>query len=150
MQGKNLTKVTLQSFVAWKKRKLREKKQKEADEEKAKKDKIKAGRALGMSGRDLFTFNADACVDDEDAEDVEFEHEEVDPDEKVFEIDNNFFKFEGMDDDLDEEVTPANANTYQCLGVASVAINEELFDVDEELEGLTSDEDEPTASAAVS
>ncbi|KAK6053654.1 hypothetical protein COOONC_08839, partial [Cooperia oncophora] len=48
---------------------------------KAKKDKIKAGKALGMSGRDLFTFNADACVDDEDAEDVDFE-EEVGPDEK--------------------------------------------------------------------
>ncbi|PIO67578.1 Transketolase, pyridine binding domain protein [Teladorsagia circumcincta] len=100
LSSKNLTKVTLQTFVAWKKRKLRERKQKEADEEKAKKDKIKAGKALGMSGRDLFTFNADACVDDEDAEDVEYEKEEVDPDEKVFEIDNNFFKFEGMDDDM--------------------------------------------------
>lgn len=31
-----------------------------------------------MSGRDLFTFNADACMDDEDAEDVEYEKEEVD------------------------------------------------------------------------
>ncbi|EPB74115.1 hypothetical protein ANCCEY_06786 [Ancylostoma ceylanicum] len=129
-----------------------------------------------MSGRDLFTFNADACVDDEDAEDVEFEKEEVDPDEKVFEIDNDFFKFEGMDDDLDDETAAAGAapttadglsqgiafatfsslgnimaNTWKvCLGVAAVAINEELFDVDEELEGLTSDEDEPTASGAVS
>ncbi|WKX90872.1 hypothetical protein Q1695_009599 [Nippostrongylus brasiliensis] len=147
LSSKNLTKITLQSFVAWKKRKLREKKQKEADEEKAKKDKIKAGKALGMSGRDLFTFNADACVDDEDAEDVEFEKEEVDPDERVFEIDNNFFKFEGMDDNLDEEGT--NADDL-CGGVGNVAINEELFDVDEELEGLTSDEDEPSASQAVS
>ncbi|KAL6730027.1 hypothetical protein Aduo_001025 [Ancylostoma duodenale] len=154
LQGKNLTKITLQSFVAWKKRKLREKKEKEAEEEKAKKDKIKAGKALGMSGRDLFTFNADACVDDEDAEDVEFEKEEVDPDEKVFEIDNDFFKFEGMDDDLDEEIAPAGAAASAAdglsQGVAAVAINEELFDVDEELEGLTSDEDEPTASGAVS
>ncbi|KAK6727243.1 hypothetical protein RB195_005136 [Necator americanus] len=151
LQGKNLTKVTLQSFVAWKKRKLREKKEKEAEEEKAKKDKIKAGKALGMSGRDLFTFNADACVDDEDAEDVEFEKEEIDPDEKVFEIDNNFFKFEGMDDDLDEgtalsDATRASTADGLAQGVASVAINEELFDVDEELEGLSSDEDEPTAS----
>ncbi|VDK51182.1 unnamed protein product [Cylicostephanus goldi] len=107
-----------------------------------------------MSGRDLFTFNADACVDDEDAEDVEFEHEEENPDEKVFEIDNNFFKFEGMDDDLDEIAAPSDANSNVtdglAQGVAAVAINEELFDVDEELEGLTSDEDEPKASAAVS
>ncbi|PIO59322.1 Transketolase, pyridine binding domain protein [Teladorsagia circumcincta] len=63
-----------------------------------------------MSGRDLFTFNADACVDDEDAEDVEYEKEEVDPDEKVFEIDNNFFKFEGMDDDMyNDEATADGA-----------------------------------------
>ncbi|VDO48254.1 unnamed protein product [Haemonchus placei] len=153
LSSKNLTKITLQSFVAWKKRKLREKKQKEADEEKAKKDKIKAGKALGMSGRDLFTFNADACVDDEDAEDVEFEKEEADPDEKVFEIDNNFFKFEGMDDDLDNDGSaPAEGTNADGLaaGMGSIAINEELFDVDEGLEGLSSDEDEPTASQVVS
>ncbi|KAK6051140.1 hypothetical protein COOONC_11355 [Cooperia oncophora] len=154
LSSKNLTKVTLQSFVAWKKRKLREKKQKEADEEKAKKDKIKAGKALGMSGRDLFTFNADACVDDEDAEDVEFEKEEVDPDERVFEIDNSFFKFGGMDDDLDNDgaapVEGVAGADGLAAGVGSIAINEELFDVDEGLEGLTSDEDEPAASQLVS
>lgn len=35
-------------------------------------------------------------------------------------------------------------------GVGSIAINEELFDVDEGLEGLSSDEDEPAHSATVS
>lgn len=154
LSSKNLTKITLQSFVAWKKRKLRERKQKAEEEEKDKKDKIKAGKALGMSGRDLFTFNADACMDDEDAEDVEYEKEEVDPDERVFEIDNNFFKFEGMDDNLDEDdESPmggaANADGL-ASGVGSIAINEELFDVDEGLEGLSSDEDEPAHSATVS
>ncbi|KAK5968202.1 2-oxoisovalerate dehydrogenase subunit beta [Trichostrongylus colubriformis] len=120
LSSKNLTKITLQSFVAWKKRKLREKKQKEADEEKAKKDKIKAGKALGMSGRDLFTFNADACIDDEDAEDVEYEKEEGDPDEKIFEIDNNFFKFEGMDDDLDNDGTAPVVGAGNADGLAAV------------------------------
>ncbi|KAK6009076.1 hypothetical protein OSTOST_26024 [Ostertagia ostertagi] len=153
LSSKNLTKVTLQTFVAWKKRKLRERKQKEADEEKAKKDKIKAGKALGMSGRDLFTFNADACVDDEDAEDVEYEKEEVDPDEKVFEIDNNssnskvWMTIWTMMGQL--PTGAANADGL-ASGVGSIAINEELFDVDEGLEGLTSDEDEPTASQVVS
>ncbi|KAK6050012.1 hypothetical protein COOONC_12484 [Cooperia oncophora] len=100
-----------------------------------------------MSGRDLFTFNADACVDDEDAEDVEFEKEEVD-------IDNSFFKFGGMDDDLDNDgaapVEGVAGADGLAAGVGSIAINEELFDVDEGLEGLTSDEDEPAASQLVS
>ncbi|KAJ1347369.1 hypothetical protein KIN20_002405 [Parelaphostrongylus tenuis] len=153
LSSKNLTKITLQSFVAWKKRKLREKKQKEAEEEKAKKDKIKAGKALGMSGRDLFTFNADACVDDEDAEDIEYTKEAADPDEKVVEIDSNFFKFEGMDDNFYNDETPAAACVDSkafdsANGAESIVINEELFDVDDELEGLTLDEDEPEASMA--
>lgn len=52
LSSKNLTKITLQSFVAWKKRKLRERKQKAEEEEKDKKDKIKAGKAV----RDLFSL----------------------------------------------------------------------------------------------
>uniref|UniRef100_A0A0K0D3A5 Zinc finger CCCH domain-containing protein 15 homolog n=1 Tax=Angiostrongylus cantonensis TaxID=6313 RepID=A0A0K0D3A5_ANGCA len=154
LSSRNLTKITLQSFIAWKKRKLSEKKQKEAEEEKAKKDKIKAGKALGMSGRDLFTFNADGCVDDEEAEDIDYTNEAADPNEKVVEIDSNFFKFEGIDDNFyNDEVSAAlgvDSGAYGlATGVGSIAINEELFDVDEELEGLNSDEDELAASATV-
>ncbi|CAD6186072.1 unnamed protein product [Caenorhabditis auriculariae] len=143
LSSKNLTKITLQSFVAWKKKKLRERKQKEEEELKAKKDKVKAGKQLGMSGRDLFTFDASLIADDDEAGDVEFEKEEVDPDEKVFEIDANFFKFEGMDDELDEEMAnSATATEATAGGISKMAINEDLFDIDEDVEGLDSDSED--------
>ena len=54
---KTLTPVTLQSFVAWKKRKLREKAENEQKENDKKKQNAKAGMTVGMSGRDMFTFD---------------------------------------------------------------------------------------------
>ena len=56
-QNKSLTPITLQTFVAWKKRKLREKKAKEQKENEDKKKKMKQGFTVGMSGRDMFMFD---------------------------------------------------------------------------------------------
>lgn len=80
----------MQSFVAWKKKKIRDKKEKEEAEVKAKKEKIRMGKAvgsffrlfytisfqLGMTGRDLFMFNADMIADDDEADDVAYAKEE--------------------------------------------------------------------------
>lgn len=78
LSSKNLTKVTLQTFIAWKKRKLREKKQKQAESEKQKRSNYKTGRQGGLSGRDLFTFNPElAAQDDDEAENVPFERDEA-------------------------------------------------------------------------
>nr|CAG4645069.1 EOG090X0C5B [Leptodora kindtii] len=70
--GPKQTKVTLESFLAWKKRKLREKelaKNKETDRKKA---EFKAGKSVGLSGREMFTFNPDMAHDDnlEDGDDA--------------------------------------------------------------------------------
>jgi len=57
--GSNLTPVTLETFTEWKKNR---KAKLEAEEElnrSAKEAAFKAGKAQGMSGRDLFTFNPD-------------------------------------------------------------------------------------------
>ena len=56
-QNKELTPVTLQTFVAWKKRKLREKAEQEKKDSDEKKKKMKAGVTVGMSGRDMFLFD---------------------------------------------------------------------------------------------
>lgn len=143
LNAKELTKLTLQTFIAWKKKKLRERKQKAEDEAKAKKEKVKTGKQMGMSGRDLFTYDASlAQNDDDEAGDVEFEQEEVDPDEKVFTIDANFFKFDGMDDELDKEMTESSTAVEATAGgLSNMKINEDLFDIDEDVEGLDSDED---------
>jgi len=64
--GSNLTPVTLETFTEWKKNR---KAKLEAEEElnrSAKEAAFKAGKAQGMSGRDLFTFNPDLVNQSED------------------------------------------------------------------------------------
>jgi len=54
--GSNQTKVTLESFLAWKKRKLREKEDTNNKENNRKKAEFKAGRSVGVSTHFLFFF----------------------------------------------------------------------------------------------
>lgn len=61
--GDNTTRVTLETFLAWKKRKLQEKRDKLAAEEERKKSDFSKGRQFGISGREIFSFNP-SLVDD--------------------------------------------------------------------------------------
>jgi len=97
--GSNLTKITWETFSIWKKKKREEKKAALAKDNKKKKGKAKSGQTSGLTGRELFTFNANMGGDDDDAEDIEFEKEEVDPEEKVHEIGANTFDI-GVSDTL--------------------------------------------------
>jgi len=49
--GPNQTRVTLESFLAWKKRKLREKEDTNSKENNRKKAEFKAGRSVGVSSK---------------------------------------------------------------------------------------------------
>ena len=49
--------MNLQTFVAWKKRKLREKAENEKKESDKKKKNMKDGLTVGMSGRDMFLYD---------------------------------------------------------------------------------------------
>ncbi|KAI9159561.1 Translation machinery-associated protein 46 [Blastocladiella emersonii ATCC 22665] len=76
--GTNLTPITLETFTAWKARRLEAAAQAEADATKAKADALKAGRKQGLSGRDLFTLQAPEDMDDGgadggDADDNDFD-----------------------------------------------------------------------------
>ncbi|GFX41482.1 zinc finger CCCH domain-containing protein 15 [Trichonephila clavipes] len=66
--GSNLTRVTYESFQLWKKKKLQEKQNKNRNEEDKKRAEFKAGRHVGLSGRDMFTFNPDMATDDQTEE----------------------------------------------------------------------------------
>ncbi|XP_073846649.1 zinc finger CCCH domain-containing protein 15 homolog [Musca autumnalis] len=66
--GPNTTKVTLETFLAWKKRKIQEKKDKMAADEERKKTDFSKGKQFGISGREMFSFNPD-LVDDGPMED---------------------------------------------------------------------------------
>uniref|UniRef100_A0A224XKZ0 Zinc finger CCCH domain-containing protein 15 n=1 Tax=Panstrongylus lignarius TaxID=156445 RepID=A0A224XKZ0_9HEMI len=59
------TKITLETFLAWKKRKLKEKKEAAQREEDKKKQDYKAGKASGLSGREMFSFNPELAAGDQ-------------------------------------------------------------------------------------
>lgn len=83
------TKVTLDTFLAWKKRKIQEKKDRLAKDEEQKKKDYKAGKQFGISGREMFSFNPD-LVDDGPIEDGDaafdmYDREDDDDDDQVIE-----------------------------------------------------------------
>ncbi|KAH8316184.1 hypothetical protein KR067_001441 [Drosophila pandora] len=91
--GPNQTRVTLESFLAWKKRKLAEKKAKLAAEEERKKSDFSKGKQFGISGREMFSFNPD-LVDDGPMEegDAAFDVYKREDDD-----DDNAFEFKELD-----------------------------------------------------
>lgn len=66
--GPKQTKITLETFIAWKKRKIQEKIDQAKKDEDKKRSDYKAGRQVGLSGREMFSFNPD-LADDGDMED---------------------------------------------------------------------------------
>ncbi len=82
--GANVTKVTLESFLAWKKRKIEEKKSKAIEKDEKKKRDFKLGFVNGLTGRDLFTFNPDLITNDDEGagDDIDYKQRE-DHDESV-------------------------------------------------------------------
>ncbi|XP_051236471.1 zinc finger CCCH domain-containing protein 15 [Dicentrarchus labrax] len=65
--GADVTRITLETFLAWKKRKRQEKVDKAREEMEKKKADFRAGKSLVVSGREVFEFRPE-LVDDDDAE----------------------------------------------------------------------------------
>ncbi|KAI6182719.1 Zinc finger CCCH domain-containing protein 15-like protein [Aphelenchoides bicaudatus] len=150
LSSKNQTKVTLESFIAWKKKKLIERRQKEKQDEVKKRTNAKAGKQAGLTGRELFLYNDKFNVDEQDEEGgTTFVREKGSgwDEVKAFEIDDKTFMDFGedgalVDIDSDDEKPP-------------VVIDESVFNaenLDEDLDNLDlSDEeseqdDDPTGS----
>lgn len=147
--GVGSTKVTLETFLAWKKRKIEEKRQAAMEDEKKKLKDFKAGKQFGISGREMFSFNPDLVNDAMDDGDEALEYtREVDENENDFkEID--FSALSAGLKDVDGTGTIATEDRFERLkgsaeneGEASGTaadeagpINENLF-LDEDLDGL--------------
>lgn len=75
--------------MAWKKRKIQEKKDLLAKEEEQKRKDYKSGKQFGFSGREMFSFNPDLAqdndLDDDDGAFVSYEREDDDDDDEVYE-----------------------------------------------------------------
>jgi len=158
--GPNQTKITLETFTIWKTKKRAEKKKKREEEEKVKSKKAKSGQVKGLTGRELFAFEANVGGDDEEAEDIVIEREEEDDTVKVHEIDDNFFAAAPSALHLSKGAIPStvNENRFDHLETtdkqpdeqkapeADVKVDEDLFgdddldDIDAELGDMALEE----------
>merc|ERR1712212_490186 len=78
-----LTPVTKETFLAWKKRKIAEKKEKLNQEMNKKKDDFKAGKGMmKISGKEVFLFKPELADADDDEADDEVYNREIDEDEE--------------------------------------------------------------------
>jgi len=157
--GPNQTKVTLETFIAWKKRKIQEKKEKLAAEEEKKKSDYKQGKQYGLSGREMFSFNPDLVDDgpmeegdgayaeysrsEDDEDSIEFKEldlnelslaaQEVDGTGTVAQIDRNAQLLNNIEV---EDDTRNSASAHTQILDEGVPINENLFLDEDCLEGL--------------
>ncbi|CAJ1066773.1 zinc finger CCCH domain-containing protein 15 [Xyrichtys novacula] len=105
--GPDVTRITLETFLAWKKRKRQEKVDKAREEMEKKKADFKAGKSLVISGREVFEFRPE-LVDDDDAEATDTRYASSDEeDDDVEEIDTS----EVQDIDLSRFVPQEVDNT---------------------------------------
>jgi len=81
LSSKNLTKVTLESFLRWKERKRVEKLAKKLDEVEKRKGNFKEGKTSGISGREMFEFNPELGGDDEEADDTVYTRQDNEEDD---------------------------------------------------------------------
>ncbi|XP_058508353.1 zinc finger CCCH domain-containing protein 15 [Solea solea] len=81
--GPSVTRITLETFLAWKKRKRQEKVEKAMMEMEKKKADFKAGKSLTVSGREVFEFRPE-LIDDDDAEadDTRYDEDTYEDDEQ--------------------------------------------------------------------
>lgn len=124
--GFNVTKVTLESFLKWKERKKKEKIEKLQAEQEKKKADYKAGRTVGISGRQMFEFNPDLIREDDDeaGDDViEREDEEDEEEESTNVVDINLESLTNLASDVDNTGTQATADRFH--NVAAMANGED-------------------------
>lgn len=123
--GANTTRVTLETFLSWKKRKLKEKEDViQKDSDKKKKDYNMGKVDMGLSGREMFTFNPDLAVDGEDIEEgdesFDVRNMKMDPDDqdeelKYKEISVNELLSEYQEAEGSSGVSIANPDRLQLL-----------------------------------
>ncbi|XP_066433353.1 zinc finger CCCH domain-containing protein 15 [Eleutherodactylus coqui] len=100
--GPNVTRITLESFLAWKKRKRQDRIVKAEEEMERRKADFKAGKSLGISGREVFEFRPELVDDDdEEADDTQYiaeEDEDSEDTSDVQDIDLSRFVLKDVDE----------------------------------------------------
>eukprot|EP01137_Pigoraptor_chileana_P023015 Opistho-2@88653 len=135
-----LTPVTFDSFTAWKKaRKERESAERELTNKKKEAD-FKSGKALGVSGRDLFMFKPELFEDDADAADdtvyARRSEDDILAEEAARDAASAAAHARELEPDADED------NNDEAGPSGSVEVDEDLFNAADDLENLDLEDDE--------
>ncbi|NP_001086961.1 zinc finger CCCH domain-containing protein 15 [Xenopus laevis] len=101
--GPNVTRITLESFLQWKKRKRADRILKLEEEMEKRKEDFKSGKSLGVSGREVFEFRPELINDDdEEADDAsytfELEDSEAEEIDDVQDIDLSRYVLKDVDE----------------------------------------------------
>ncbi|XP_077437562.1 zinc finger CCCH domain-containing protein 15 isoform X2 [Vanacampus margaritifer] len=99
--GPSVTRITLETFLAWKKKKRQEKLAKAREEMEKKKADFKAGKSLVVSGREVFEFRPELVDDDDDEAD-----------------DTRYADTGDEDDDDDDDQEKADATQVQDIDLS--------------------------------
>ncbi|XP_059057993.1 zinc finger CCCH domain-containing protein 15 homolog [Achroia grisella] len=159
--GSNQTKITLETFLAWKKKKIKEKHDAMTKAEEQRRNDFKAGRAVGLSGREMFSFDPALAAHEDDDEDgdeaVDLRRYEDHDDATHYrdieleligmeasEVDDSGTKatddrLQQLSHDLQNGTEPEDSEAAPADSGGAVPINENLFldeDLDEELQNL--------------
>ena len=130
--GPNVTKVTLESFLAWKARKLVEKKDELKKKDEKKRADYKLGFHNGLTGRDLFTFDPSLIANDDDddgANDIDYRKlraEEEEGSGEIREIRGDFFNQQARE--VDGTGTVAGDDRFSYLESMLEAENKRISD----------------------
>ncbi|XP_041057696.1 zinc finger CCCH domain-containing protein 15 [Carcharodon carcharias] len=85
--GPDVTRITLETFLEWKKRKRHEKTEKALQELEKRKADFNAGKAFGVSGREVFEFRPELInADDEEADETQYPEEQGEEVEEAAQI----------------------------------------------------------------
>lgn len=135
--GPNQTKITLETFSVWKAKKKAEKLAVLEKETKEKSKKAKSGQVKGLTGRELFAFEANMGGDDEEAEDIVIQKEDDDDDQdvKVVDITDDFFsKPSALHLSKGAVPSTSNENRFDHLDAKEVKQAGDSTEVDENIE----------------
>ncbi|XP_047137743.1 zinc finger CCCH domain-containing protein 15 isoform X1 [Hydra vulgaris] len=122
----NLTPVTYESFMAWKKQRIADKKDKYESDMKKKKEEFKSGKGIvKVSGKEVFMFKPElADADDEEADDNIYQREQdpLEEDVKVQDIDLESFASSvksSIDDSIATRVSTLSVKDRESVGQPS-------------------------------
>lgn len=134
-----VTRVTAESFAAWKKKKIAEKRRKLKEETAKKKKSFRDGKGGGstITGREMFSFNPDFVQnDDAEADDTKYERE--DQEEEASE------KEQRADGEDDAEQSEEGETKEKEAAKPAVVFDASIFAAEDDFDDLDDEEDDET------